>query len=138
MCKDIAIVYWSGTGNTEALANAIASGVKGAGGCADLINVCDANVTAIAEYKKIVLGCPAMGDEVLEDSEFEPFYIQLEPLIVGKSVYLFGSYDWGDGQWMRSWVDSATENGLTIVDTLIVQSAEDGSELASDFGKAMV
>ncbi|MDR0696167.1 MAG: flavodoxin [Christensenellaceae bacterium] len=138
MSKDIAIVYWSGSGNTENLANAIADGVKEAGGTVDVYNVADAEVASIAEYNKIVLGCPAMGDEVLEESEFEPFYLELESLIAGKPVYLFGSYDWGDGQWMRNWAETASENKLQVIETLIVQQADDGTEDAKNLGKRLV
>ncbi|MDR2266689.1 MAG: flavodoxin [Christensenellaceae bacterium] len=138
MCKDIVIVYWTGTGNTEQLAESIASGIKDAGGCVDVFNVADTNADAVAAYNKIVLGCPAMGDEVLEEGEFEPFYLELESKLAGKTVALFGSYDWGDGEWMRRWSASAEAAGANVVETLIVQLSEDGSAQAGELGKKLV
>lgn len=101
----IAIVYFSSTGNTETMANAIADSAKAAGAEVDLSEVTDVSADDIAAYDVIALGCPAMGDEVLEEGDFEPFFTDLEGKLEGKKVALFGSYDWGDGQWMRDWYD---------------------------------
>lgn len=105
-----AVIYWSGTGNTEQMAMAVA---EGAG--ADLFKVSEFN-GKIADYDRIALGCPAMGAEELEETEFEPFFASIEGELSGKTVGLFGSYGWGDGEWMRSWVDRATGAGATVLD----------------------
>ena len=94
----VAVIYWSGTGNTEQMAQAIA---EGAG--ADLFAVSDFSGKLDA-YDRVAFGCSAMGDEVLEESEFEPFFAEVEGELSGKTIALFGSYGWGDGQWMRDWV----------------------------------
>ncbi len=96
----IAIVYWSGTGNTEAMADLVAQGVRAKGSDADLINATDFGPERLDEYDAYAFGCPAMGDEELEDTEFLPMYDAVEPLLEGKRVALFGSYDWNDGEWM--------------------------------------
>lgn len=94
-----AVIYWSGTGNTEQMASAIA---EGAG--AELFTISEFSGD-IAAYDRIAFGCPAMGDEVLEESDFEPFFSDVEGTLNGKTIALFGSYGWGDGQWMRDWED---------------------------------
>ena len=100
-----AVIYWSGTGNTEAMAQAVLDGLNGAGEDAALFSADSVRAADAAQYDKLALGCPAMGAEVLEESVFEPFFTELEPLLSGKKVALFGSYGWGDGQWMRDWQD---------------------------------
>jgi flavodoxin short chain len=129
------IIFWSGTGNTESLAQSVLNGAQTGGGAVDMFRVGEIDAHKAAEYDKIILGCPAMGAEELEDSEFAPFYDKLEPLIKGKTVGLFGSYDWGDGEWMRLWEARAKDAGLNAVDTLIVQSSETGVTEAVSFGK---
>ena len=99
----MAVIYWSMSGNTEAMASAIAEGARGAGAEVDLMQVSEVSVDQALSYPLLALGCPAMGAEVLEESEFEPFFAQLEGRLSGKKVALFGSYGWGDGQWMRDW-----------------------------------
>ena len=134
----IAVIYWSMSGNTEAMANAIAEGAQGAGAEVDVKQVSDITVDQALEYDKLALGCPAMGAEVLEESEFEPFFTQMEGRLGGKKVALFGSYGWGDGQWMRDWqqrVDDANASlyhgeGLIINET----PDDDGLEQCRQFG----
>ena len=99
----MAVIYWSMSGNTEAMANAIAEGAQGAGAQVDVKQVSEITVDQALAYDLLALGCPAMGAEVLEESEFEPFFTDLEGRLSGKKVALFGSYGWGDGQWMRDW-----------------------------------
>ena len=99
----MAVIYWSMSGNTEAMASAIAEGARSAGAEVDLMQVSEVSVDQALSYPLLALGCPAMGAEVLEESEFEPFFAQLEGRLSGKKVALFGSYGWGDGQWMRDW-----------------------------------
>ena len=98
-----AIIYWSGTGNTEAMATAIAEGAKEVNPETLCFSVSDISADDAAGYETLILGCPAMGAEVLEEDEFEPFFEALETKISGKNVALFGSYGWGDGEWMRNW-----------------------------------
>ena len=99
----IAIVFWSGTGNTEAMANYIAEGVRAAGSEAELLGPGEFSASQFSAYSAVAFGCPAMGSEVLEEAEFEPMFSALEGSLGGKRIALFGSYGWGDGQWMRDW-----------------------------------
>ncbi len=96
-----AVIYWSGTGNTEAMAKAVEEGVKTAGVECDVIPVDEASASRLADYSGIAFGCPAMGDEELEDTEFQPMWNAVSGAIAGKKIGLFGSYGWGDGDWMR-------------------------------------
>ena len=109
-----AVIYWSGTGNTEQMANAIA---EGAG--AELFSVSDFTGD-IADYDRIAFGCSAMGDEVLEESEFEPFFTAIEGALSGKTIALFGSYGWGDGEWMRNWEETCTADGAVLVTESVI------------------
>lgn len=111
----LAVIYWSMTGNTQAMAEAIADGAREAGAQADLFSVDQVTVDQALEYDKLALGCPAMGAEVLEEAEFEPFFTALEGRLGGKRVALFGSYGWGDGEWMRQWEDSCARAGVSLV-----------------------
>lgn len=110
----IAVIYWSMTGNTQAMAEAIAQGAQGAGAQVDVFSVDQVGVDQVLEYDGLALGCPAMGAEVLEESEFEPFFSQLEGRLSGRDVALFGSYGWGDGEWMRSWEATAKSYGAHL------------------------
>ena len=112
----VAVVYWSSTGNTEAMANAVADGIREKGGEAVLHTCEDFDGSKVAEYDAIAFGCPAMGDEELEEGEFEPFFSDLEGKLSGKKVALFGSYDWGDGEWMRTWCGRAKDAGAELVE----------------------
>ena len=98
-----AVVYWSSTGNTEAMANAVLEGAKTAGIDADLIPAGEFSGSMLGDYDAVAFGCPAMGAEVLEEDEFEPMFTGCEAGLNGKKIGLFGSYGWGDGQWMRDW-----------------------------------
>ena len=104
-----AVIYWSGTGNTEAMAKAVA---EGAG--VDAVSVSEFSGN-IADYDSVAFGCPAMGDEILEEGEFEPFFAKIENELSGKKVVLFGSYDWGTGDWMRSWEQRVKSDGAEII-----------------------
>lgn len=123
-----AIVYWSMTSNTETMAKAIK---VGAGDNADLFEVSETTAKDISQYDSIALGCPAMGDEVLEESEFEPFFEELLPLLENQKIFLFGSYDWGDGQWMRDWKETCKSKGLNLYNEgFIVNLVPEEKELA--------
>lgn len=111
----IAVIYWSQTGNTEAMANAIFEGAKSAGKEVELFNVADIDAAKALEFDVLALGCPSMGVEVLEEAEFEPFMESIESGLEGKKVVLFGSYGWGDGQWMRDWEERVKEAKAELV-----------------------
>ncbi len=111
----MAIIYWSSTGNTEAMANAVYEGAKEVNSDVTLFNVSDISSSDATSYDTIVLGCPAMGAEELEEGEFEPFFSDLESSLGGKNVGLFGSYGWGDGEWMRLWTDRVSSAGAKLV-----------------------
>ena len=118
-----AVIYWSGTGNTAAMASAIGAGM---GEGTELYSV-DQFTGDIADYDKIAFGCSAMGDEVLEEAEFDPFFTSIEGKLGGKKVALFGSYGWGDGQWMRDWAERTTKAGANLYDDgLMVNGFPDG------------
>ena len=135
----IAVIYWSQTGNTEMMANAIAEGIREAVAECDVLSVPAVSADQAAEYEKLALGCPAMGAEVLEEMDFEPFFTELERRLSGRPVALFGSYGWGDGQWMRDWVQRTQDananlyqdQGLMINET----PDEDGLEQCREFGR---
>ena len=138
----IAIVYWSGTGNTEQMARVISEGVKSAGGQAQLFTPGEFSAAQAAEYDVIAFGCPSMGAEQLEDSEFEPMFEGLESALNGKKVALFGSYGWGDGQWMRDWHARCSSDGANLFEAegLIANEAPDSEAEAAcrDMGKKLV
>ena len=110
----IAVVYWSGTGNTQAMAEKVAEGAQAAGGEVSIFTPDAFDPATIGDYDAIAFGCPAMGAEELEDSEFAPMFESCRPALSGKSVVLFGSYGWGDGQWMRDWEETVTGDGAVL------------------------
>ena len=127
----VSIVYWSGTGNTEAMAEAALEGAKNAGAEVQLLPVAAAD-ESVLQSDILLLGCPAMGNEELEESEFEPFFSSIEGKLAGKKVGLFGSYDWGDGEWMRTWQERVVSAGGNIIeDGLICNNAPDDDALAA-------
>ena len=111
----VAVVYWSGTGNTEIMASAVAEGVRAAGGEAEMISVSGFSADAVNGYDAIAWGCPAMGDEVLEESEFQPVWDDCKGKLGSRKIALFGSYGWGDGQWMRDWEEECRGLGAELV-----------------------
>jgi flavodoxin short chain len=139
--KKILIAYWSGTGNTEAMAQSLAKGVQDAGGEAILQPAAKAQAAAVKEADALAFGCPAMGDEVLEDTEMEPFIGSLSAAeLEGKPLGLFGSYDWGDGQWMRNWVDRMKGLGAKVDGEGLITQLEPSEEALTqcyDLGKRL-
>ncbi len=126
----VAVVYWSGTGNTETMANAVADGARGAGAEVSLLTSSEFDAGKVSAYDSIAFGCPAMGAEVLEESEFDPMFTALENSLSGKKIGLFGSYGWGDGQWMRDWEDRCRTDGAVLAsESVIANSALDDSAL---------
>lgn len=137
----ILIAYWTSSGNTGLIADAIKEGITASGESADLRMVSDITPQEAAKYDKIALGCPSMGVEQLEEFEFEPFYAALREHISGKKIILFGSYGWGDGEWMRNWEeDVRTSGALLVKDGLIVNETpdDDAKEAAKALGQALV
>ena len=108
------VIYWSQTGNTEAMAKAITQGAEAAGAEVKLLTVSEASEADVTGSDLVAFGCPAMGAEVLEEDEFEPFFTSVEGKLSGKKAALFGSYGWGDGQWMRDWWDRAERDGAAL------------------------
>ncbi len=123
----VAVIYWSGTGHTEAMAEAVAKGADGV-----LLTCAEVPEDAAAQYDAFALGCPAMGSEELEEDEFGPLCEKLAPSLAGKKVALFGSYGWGDGEWMRTWEDNCRAAGIVLAcDSVICQEDPDADALAA-------
>lgn len=126
----IAVVYWSSTGNTEAMAQAVAEGARKAGASAELFTATEFDGGKVDAFDAIAFGCPAMGAEELEDSEFAPMFESCESKLSGKKIALFGSYGWGDGEWMRTWEDTCRNDSASLVcDSVICQEAPDDDAL---------
>jgi len=109
-----AVIYWSATGNTQAMAQAVLEGMEQAGAEAVILTPDQVDVSQTDAFDAVALGCPAMGAEELEDSEFVPMYQSIKGSLSGKKVGLFGSYGWGDGEWMRNWEDDCKANGIVL------------------------
>ena len=122
------IVYWSGTGNTEDIANKIQNDLN-----CDIFNVTEANVDDILKYDTIILGCPAMGAEELEDSEFRPFFDQLIAQAANKNIALFGSYGWGDGEWMRLWCDEVRGFGANLLNEGLIVNGDSSQIVDTEY-----
>lgn len=120
----VAVVYWSGTGNTMAMADAVAEGAKSAGAEVTVFGASEFGPDQVGNFDAIAFGCPAMGAEVLEEGEFDPMFTECEPLLSGKKIALFGSYGWGTGEWMESWEDRCRADGAVFAaDSVICQDA---------------
>ena len=120
----IQVVYWSQGGNTQAMAEAVGKGIQEAGKEAEVVFVSEASLEELRNSNVFALGCPAMGAEVLEESEMEPFVCDLEAFVSGKTIALFGAYGWGDGQWMRDWVERMNAAGAKVLNGEGVMSHE--------------
>ena len=114
--KKTAVIYWSGTGNTKQMAEAVLEGMKSAGADAALLEAAQVDASTFSGVDAVAFGCPAMGSEVLEEMEFEPMFSACKSHLSGKKVALFGSYGWGDGQWMRDWAERTTKTGANLYD----------------------
>lgn len=136
----IAVVYWSGTGNTEAMAQKVAEGAKEAGAEVDLFTAAEFGEDQMEDYDAVAFGCPSMGSEQLEDSEFEPMFQSCEGKLSGKKIALFGSYGWGDGEWMRNWEEQCVSDGAVLAaESVICNEAPDDDAQAAcvALGKAL-
>ena len=128
----VAVVYWSATGNTEAMANAVAEGAKAKGAEVKVFTAGEFSESAVSEFDAIAFGCPAMGAEVLEETEFDPMFSAVEGFLNGKKTGIFGSYGWGDGQWMRDWEDRCKAAGAVLAtESVTANDAPDDSAVAA-------
>jgi len=136
----VAVVYWSNTGNTEAMANAVAEGAKEAGAEVTVFETSAFSADKIGEFDAIAFGCPAMGAEVLEEDEFDPMFTSCESQLSGKLIGLFGSYGWGDGEWMEDWVNRCKDDGAVLAaDSVICMETPDDEAVGKcrALGKAL-
>ena len=123
----VAVVYWSGTGNTQAMAEAVANAAG-----AELFTADAFSGEKMDAYDAIGFGCPSMGSEQLEEGEFEPMFEGCKSHLNGKKIALFGSYGWGDGEWMRNWEAECLSLGANMVcECVICQETPDEEALAA-------
>lgn len=135
-----AVVYWSGTGNTEAMAQEVEQGMKEAGAEAEVFEAGAFSGDKMGEYDAVAFGCPSMGDEELEDTEFAPMFEGCKSGLSGKKIGLFGSYGWGDGEWMRNWEASCREEGADLIQDGVIcneEPDEEAKEACRNLGKAL-
>ena len=136
----IAVIYWSGTGNTEAMAKAVAQGARGKGASAELLTPDAVSPSMLAAFSGVALGCPAMGAETLEEDEFEPMFRSIQSALAGKKVALFGSYGWGGGEWMQNWEKDCAAAGISLAcESVICNEApeDDAIEACKALGAAL-
>lgn len=138
--RKIAVVFWSGTGNTEDMAKAVLAGAQSAGAEVTLFQAADFDAANMDEFQAVAFGCPSMGDEQLEEGEFEPMFTACAPKLSGKPIALFGSYGWGDGEWMRNWEESCQNAGAKLVcQSVICNESPDDEAVAAcqNLGKSL-
>lgn len=136
----VAVVYWSGTGNTEEMAKKVLEGAKDAGAEAQLFATADFSADKMDEFDAVAFGCSAMGDEELEETEFEPMFNECKGKLSGKKVALFGSYGWGDGEWMRKWEETCKESGADLAHESVICADvpdDDAQSACKELGKAL-
>jgi flavodoxin short chain len=137
----VAVVFWSGTGNTAAMANAVEAGARNRGAEVSVFGPDEFTADKVSEFDAIAFGCPAMGAEVLEESSFDPMFTAVEGSLSGKQIALFGSYGWGDGQWMRDWEDRCNAAGAQLFcDSVMANYApgEDALDECKSLGAALI
>lgn len=137
----IAVVYWSGTGNTQKMAEQVVAGAKDGGAEVSCYQAAEFTPDMMDNFDAIAFGCPSMGAEELEESEFAPMFEACEKKLSGKKIALFGSYGWGDGEWMRTWEDRCIEDEAYIAcECVIANEAPDANaqEACKALGKALV
>ncbi|MCD8037715.1 MAG: flavodoxin [Lachnospiraceae bacterium] len=133
-----AVVYWSGTGNTAAMAEYVAEGAREVGAEVSLWTSAEFTADMLPDYDAVAFGCPSMGAEQLEETEFEPMFSACESELKGRKIALFGSYGWGDGQWMRDWENACMTAGASLVsDSVICNGAPDDPQPCRDLGRAL-
>ena len=127
-----AVIYWSGTGNTEAMANAVADGMRENGAEVSVFTASEFGSDKVADFDSLAFGCPAMGAEVLEEDEFEPMFTAVEGSLKDKKVAIFGSYGWGDGEWIRNWEERCVNAGIKLAtEPLMINEAPDDDGIAA-------
>lgn len=135
-----AVVYWSGTGNTQAMAQAVADGINEKGGEAVLLTCAEFDVSMLDSFDSVAFGCPAMGAEVLEEDEFAPMFEACESKLNGKKIALFGSYGWGDGEWMRNWEEQCAADGAVMAHEAVICNDfpdDEALSLCKELGSAL-
>lgn len=130
------VIYWTGTGNTEAMAEFVVEGAKEAGAEVELFFVGDASVEDFQNADAVALGCPACGDEELDDTEFGPYIDSIEEFAKGKKMLLFGSYSWHEGGYMDDWADRMKGLGADLINSGIVSRDEPDDEVAQALREA--
>ena len=136
----VAVIYWSGAGNTQAMAEAVVRGAEAAGAAVSLFTAAEFDPSTLGDYDAAAFGCPSMGTEQLEESEFEPMFQACEGDLKGRKIALFGSYGWGDGEWMRNWEETCKGDGAVLAcESVICNDAPDADAVASceALGKAL-
>ena len=139
--KKMAVIYWSGTGNTEKMAEAVHQGAKSAGAEAELFTVNEFDSKNTGNFDVLAFGCPSMGVEVLEEDEFEPVYNACKSWLSGKTVGIFGSYGWGDGEWMRNWEQDILDTGALLPQGYLIlnETPDDaGLEECRNYGISLI
>ncbi len=138
--KKVAVVYWSGTGNTEQMAHAVVEGAKNAGAQVNLLTSSEFDVSMVSSFDAFAFGCPSMGAEVLEEMEFEPMFTSCKEALANKPVALFGSYGWGDGEWMRNWEEDCKEHQMLLVSESVIcvdAPDEEANKKCQELGEAL-
>ncbi|MDF3001724.1 MAG: flavodoxin, short chain [Bacillota bacterium] len=136
----VAVVYWSGTGNTKIMAQEVAAGAEAAGAEVSVYTPTDFSADMMDQFDAVAFGCPSMGAEVLEEAEFDPMFESCQPKLKGKKIALFGSYGWGDGEWMRNWEKTCTDDGANLAYDCVMANEEpdeDAKESCRELGKAL-
>ena len=128
--SEVIVAFWTGTGNTAEMAEYVAEGIREGGAEAKVVSVDDISAADLKDAKAFALGCPSMGVEELEESEMEPFMESISKDISGKKIVLFGSYGWGDGEWMQNWEQRIKDcGGIIIEDSVICNEAPEEDNL---------
>ncbi|MEI0607377.1 flavodoxin domain-containing protein [Brachyspira pulli] len=135
MSKKIAMVVWSKTGNTRLMSKAIKEGAESKGAEVEVFKAYNFDIDAAKSYDCIALGCPAMGAEILEDTEFLPMYEMVKPYLKDKKIFIFGSYSWGDGKWMRDWKEDVLKNGITLFREPIIAREKPTDDILEELRK---
>ena len=137
----VAVVYWSGTGNTEAMAKVVETGAKEKGAEVSLMTAADFNASMVESFDAIAFGCPSMGTEELEEDEFAPMFEGCREKLKEKKIALFGSYGWGDGEWMQNWEDTCKKDGAVFACAPVTCNEEPDDEavaVCKELGAALV
>lgn len=128
----VAVVYWSSTGNTEAMASSVQKGAEEKGAESKLFTCAEFSSDMMDDFDVVAFGCPAMGEEELEEDEFKPLFDSCKDKISGKKIALFGSYEWGDGEWMRTWEENCRESGANLVHDSVICCETPGPEAVTE------